>query len=70
MSSPNPRHQMWLDDPITVELLNHLTREVKTKTQLIFDSRRTNPSSLPDSVAALELATALKSTIETGKFLN
>ncbi len=64
------QHQMWLDDPVTQALRNHLSNLVKNKTEQVIGIRITNPSQLPDYVADLALAIAMKSTIETGKFLN
>lgn len=60
---------MWLDDPVTEALLNHCTAQIKKLTQQVFSIRRTNPSQLPDLVAELELATALRETITSGKFI-
>lgn len=64
------QHQMWLDDPVTHLLINHLDSQIKQLTQQVFSARRTNPSQLPDFVAALELATAMKDNITSGKFIN
>lgn len=62
--------RMWLEDPITQELITDLERQVKSKVSQTFSIRRTNPALLTDAIAELELATALKSKIETGKFMS
>jgi len=64
------QHRMWLDDPITRDLLSYLNKQVKDKTARVFQTRRSDPFKLSDTVVDLELATTLKSVIETGKFLN
>lgn len=61
---------MWLDDPVTQALIFHLNKQIKDKTGAVFSARRSAPQTLPDSVAELELATTLRDTINTGKFLN
>lgn len=61
-------HRMWLDDQVTGELINYLDKVIRDRTSLAFSTRRTSPAQLPDIIAELELATALKSTITTGKF--
>lgn len=62
------QHSLWLDDPVTLALLNHLDKTIQTKTQQLFSARKTNPAQLSDFVADLELATALRSTILEGRF--
>lgn len=62
--------RMWLEDPVTQELLLDLERQIKSKVSQTFSIRRTNPALLTDAIAELELATALKSKIETGKFMS
>lgn len=64
------QHRMWLDDPVTESLINHFDNLIKRLTQQVFSIRRTNPSQLSDLVAELELATALRETVTSGKFLN
>lgn len=64
------QHRMWLDDPVTESLINHCDNHIKRLTQQVFSIRRTNPSLLPDLVAELELATAMRENITTGKFIN
>lgn len=75
MQSPQeiPRDRllkMWLDDPVTIELLAYLENQIRSKLSLAISTRRVNPSQLPDVIAELELATALKSTVVNGKFLS
>jgi len=62
------QHSLWLDDPVTQSLLSHLNKTIQIRTQQIFSARKTSPHQLPDFVADLELATALRSVILEGRF--
>lgn len=62
--------RLWLSDPITQELLNHLDNTANTKLSAAFMLRRTDPAKLPDAIAEVELARQMKVIIETGKFIN
>ena len=64
------QHSLWLDDPVTIALVGFLDRTIQTKTQQLFSARKSHPDQLPDFVADLELATALRSTILEGRFFN
>lgn len=64
------QHSLWLDDPVTQSLLSHLNKTIQIRTQQIFAARKTSPHQLPDFVADLELATALRSVILEGRFFN
>lgn len=59
---------MWLDDPVTLALTAYLDKEIKLKTAAIFNTRRSNPTQLPEAVIELELASRLLETINKGEF--